>query len=503
MTTDFIVVTPDDAVEFNDVYRNVTGSAGYIACNNLYSRLVLNEWSDIHPYPDLATHWECLDGARRWRFHLNQAARWHDGMPLTAHDVHYTHTHAIANGYTGGRMLKDVAAIEIVNDHTLDYHLKGPNSGFLVMLGNFVWTHILPAHLYEGTDWATNPHNLDPVGSGPFRFAEWIPGDRIVMEAVKDHWGPRPEIDRLILKIVPDRDECVRMLARGEAHYFPQDTLTKDRLPLLEGATAGIELMLDRGPGQALLDFNQAQDRWKDVRARRAIAQAVDRSEIDALGDPGISQAWDHYLLASTDWAFNAEAKAPAHDLAGAEELLDEVGMTRGADGRRGHLRLYYMDTFDGHRPLARIVADQLDRVGFDVTWSGLSSVDWANTITRDRDFDLIIIGGSMTPDPEIMSTKYSTGGDNNVGGHANPEVDAAFQRAREALTIPERGEHYRELQTVLARDVEYVPLFWYGTYFARSTDFFGWSDQVAYTVPWWHWGRIRPVATADRVAAG
>ncbi len=494
MTIDFIIVTPDDAVEFNEVYRNVTGSAGYIASNNLYSRLVLNEWSDINPHPDLATHWECLEGARRWRFHLNQAARWHDGTPLTAHDVYYTHSHAITMGYTGGRMLKDVAAIEVVNDYTVDYRLKEPNSGFLVMMGNFVWTHILPAHLYEGTDWATNPHNVSPVGSGPFRFVEWVPGEHIIMEAVKDHWGPRPEIDRIIMKIVPDRDECVRMVARGEAHYFPQDTLTKDRLPLLENPTANIELMLGKGPGQAVLDFNQGQDRWKSIRARRAIALAIDRSEIDQLSDPGVSTAWDHYLLSSTDWAFNAEAKAPAHDLVEAEKILDESGISRDTRGSRGPLRIYYMNTFDGHRPLAEIIANQLGVAGFEVSWEGLSSVDWAQKVGRERDFDMVIVGGSMTPDPEILSTKYSTGGDNNIGGHANPDVDAAFRAAREAMTLSERGVHYRHLQTVLARDVEFVPLFWYGMYFARSTDFFGWSDQVGYTVPWWHWGRIRPV---------
>src|SRR5690625_7706560 len=81
MVTEFVIATPHDAVEFNDVYRNTTGSAGYLACNNIYNRVVLNEWNEINAFPDLATHWECLDGARRWRFHLNQAARWHDGTP--------------------------------------------------------------------------------------------------------------------------------------------------------------------------------------------------------------------------------------------------------------------------------------------------------------------------------------------------------------------------------------------------------------------------------------
>lgn len=492
MTIDFVVATPHDALEFNDVYRNTTGSAGYLACNNIYNRVVLNEWYDINPHPDLATHWECLDGARRWRFHLNQAARWQDGTPLTAHDVVYTHSHAKKMGYTGGMFLDDVAEIVEVNEHTVDYCLSRPNSGFLLMIGNFIFAHILPAHLYEGTDWATNPHNLQPVGSGPFRLAEWIPGEAVIMEAVKDHWGPRPEIDRLILKIVPDRDECVRMVARGEAHMVPQDTLTKDRLHLMDGAR-NAEIHTRRGPGMALLDFNHNDPRWQDSRVRRAIAHAIDRTAIEPLGDPGISQAWNHYLLGSTEWAFNRDATAPPHDLARAEELLNDAGVLRDASGSRGPLRLFYMDTFHGHLPLAQIVSKQLAALGFEVPVAGLSSPEWARRVRDEQDFDLIVIGGAMAPDPEITRTKYSSTGRNNMAGHRNSDADAAYAAARTATTLAERGQHYRRLQEVWARDVEWIPLFWYGIYYPRSTEFFGWADQLGWSIPWWHWGRIRP----------
>lgn len=494
MTIDFVVATPHDAVHFNDVFRNYTASAGYIVCNNIYNRMVLTEWYNFSgSYPDLATHWEMLDGARRWRFHLNQAARWQDGEPVTAHDVAYTHTHVMEKGYTGAMFLTDVDWIEVINDHTVDYHLKSPNAGFLVQLGNFIFSHFLPRHLYEGTDWETNPYNLKPVGSGPFRLVEWEKGEQIIMEKVKDHWGPQPEIDRIILKIQPDRDECVRMVVREEAHFFPQDTLTRDRLHLVEGAD-NIEVTRGVGPGMALLDFNHGTGAWDDPRKREAIARAVNRTKLKELGDPGVSQEWDHYLLATVDWAFNPDAKAPAYDPEAAKALLDEAGLEVGEDGTRGHLKLYYMDTFFSHRLLAAIVKESLEAVGFTVTYDGLSSMDWSQKVRKDHDFDLIIVGGTMAPDPEITSTKYSSTGRNNMAQHHNADVDAAYKAAREALTREERGKHYKELQAVLARDNEYVPLFWYGMYYARSRKFFGWADQLEYSVPWWHWGRMRPV---------
>lgn len=500
MATEFVVATPIDAVEFNDCYRNYTGSAGYLVCNNVYNRVVLNEWYNPNAFPDLATHWEALDGNRRWRFHLNHSARWHDGTPLTSHDIAYTHSEAIAKGYEAGRFLTSVDHIEEHNRFTVDYHLKEANAGFLTQLGNFIFTHILPAHLYEGTDWATNPHNLNPVGSGPFRFVEWVPGDHILLEAVKDHWGPQPEIDRVRIRIQPDRDECVRMVCRGEAHCVPQDTLTFDRLNLLEGATAPIRLDGSRGPGMALLDFNHSKPLWHDRRVRRGIAAAVDRSRFTALADPGVADPWDNYWIGSVEWAFNPDARAPAHDPDLARRLLDEAGLAPDESGVRLSVNLYYMQMFYAHRLLAQAVCESLAEVGVVATPVGLTSVEWKTTLLAgdNPDFDMFIVGGGMSPDPEVTSNKYSSGGGANIGRHHNPDVDALYDAARSAAPRSERGRLYRELQAVWARDVEWVPLFWYGTYFPLSRRFFGWSDQLDCSVPWWHWGRIRPVDPTD-----
>jgi peptide/nickel transport system substrate-binding protein len=124
-----------------------------------------------------------------------------------------------------------------------------------------------------------------------------------------------------------------------------------------------------------------------------------------------------------------------------------------------------------------------------------LSSVEWSKRIRKDHDFDLIIVGGTMAPDIEITATKYASNGLNNMGLHHNKDADAAYEAARTAVTRQERGAHYRRLQEIWRRDCEFVPLFWYGTYYARSKRFFGWADQLDYSIPWWHWGRIRPVS--------
>ncbi|MFI1196400.1 ABC transporter substrate-binding protein [Micromonospora sp. NPDC020750] len=489
---DFIVEVPAPAVEFNEVYRNFVGSAGYFVANNIYSRLVVFDTGSPAAYPDLAEHWEMAPDARTLRFQLNRHARWHDGEPVTAEDVAYTHLTALANGYHAASFLHDVQDIEVLGPHELRYVLRQPNAGFLAQLGNLVFAHILPKHLYEGTDWATNPYNQQPVGSGPFRFVEHVPGERVVLEAWDGYWGPRPQIDRVILDIEPDLDEAVRKVADGRAHYLVQDVLTFPRLHLAEGSEVA-SVWRKRGPGIAVLGFNHTQDRWHDRRARAAVAHAVDRRRLIPLSDPGWSEPYPHYLPRSVDWAFADDATAPAFDPAEAVRLLDAAGITSaGAD--RPTLRLAYMRNFTGHAGIAAAVAEDLRAVGLDVEVAGLDSPTWARQVAGDAEFDLTISGGNMVPDPEITASRFETGGGRNHARLSDPEADACYAAARATIDPARRGEHYRELQRVWARNVDWVPLFWYAAYYLRSDSFFGWPDQVGFRVPFWHWGRIRPV---------
>ncbi len=490
--TDYTVVVPADATEFNESYRNYVGGAGYFVANNIYSRLVITEVGGAASYPDLADHWECLDGARRWRFHLNRNARWHDGRPVTAHDVAYTHTHAKANDYHAASFLAPVERIEEIDDHTVDYHLVAPNAAFLTLMGNFAATHILPSHLYEGTDWATNPYNQNPVGSGPFRFVEHVRGEKITMEKWPEYWGPPAGVDTVTLLIEPDLDECVRMIADGRADYAPQDVLTMKRLPLAAGSTHA-SVYRERGPGVASFGFNWRDQRWHDRNLRLAIAHAIDRSRLARFADPGWSEPWPHYFPGSS-YAIARDVVAPAHDPAEAERLLDSAGFPRGADGTRMTLRLVYMSTFDGHAGLANSVADDLAAVGITAVVDGLDSPTWSDEIGRDRRFDLSISGGNMMPDPEITASRFSTDGQRNHTGLSNPRADAAYVAARSTTDKAARIEHYAELQRAWRDDVSWIPLFWYCIYLFRSNDFFGWSDQLDFRVPFWHWGRLRPV---------
>lgn len=96
------VAIPFDTESFNEVHRNYTGVGGYYAANNIYSRLVvLDVFESGEISPDLAERWDTHDNGGRYVFHLNRAAAWHDGAPVTAEDVVYTYTEVLKHATTG------------------------------------------------------------------------------------------------------------------------------------------------------------------------------------------------------------------------------------------------------------------------------------------------------------------------------------------------------------------------------------------------------------------
>jgi len=491
MPAPFVVVVPTDAIEFNEVYRNFTGSGGYFVANNIYSRLVLHGTKSPAVFPDLASHWEVLDNARRFRFQLDPAALWHDGEQVTAHDVAYSHLHAIENNYHASAFLTGVTGIEEIDEHTVEYTLEEPNSGFLTQLGNFAFTHILPAHLYEGTDWATNPYNLKPVGSGPFRFVEWVPGEHIVMERFDDYFGPRASMDQVIIKITPDREEALRLVSDGEAQYMVEEILTPDRLadfPPTEKAA----LHYEPTPSITFLGFNHEQERFTDERLRRALAHAMDRSLLEEM--PGYGTSIRSFFPPILEWAYNPDSEVVDSDLAEAERLLDEVGLVRGEDGIRAHFEVRYLAMFDGFRGIASVIEKSLAAVGITITAVGLSSPDWTDQVTRGGQFDLLITGGNMLPDPEITASRFESTGKRNYHRYSSERTDAAYKAGRSTMDRASRAAAYRDLQQGWADETAIIPLYWGSIYMLRSRTHFGWSDQLDSRIPFWHWGRIREV---------
>lgn len=477
---------------FNEVYRNYTGGGGYFVANNIFNRLVN---IDIHGtgtiHPDLAERWEVLDGGQTYRFHLREAL-WHDGRPLVAEDVQETYLTAIREGYRAAASLGDVDDVVVRAPRVVDIMLTRPNSGFLAQLAIFVWTHILPAHVYANTDWATNPGNDSPIGTGPYRFREWRRNSHVRVDANPRYHNGSPAVDAIDFRVLADVAEAIDMLKSGDIDFCTQD-IPCNRFAELS-AVDGVSLTKSRGNALGHITFNIARRPWGDVRARRALAMLIDR---EAIAADVCSRAVPapYAYLEHVDWAFNPNAMFPSYDQGRAERLLDEIGLTPDGDGIRLRGTLVCRDLFPYWHAASLSLARTLKAVGIEMVVESLDAETWSTRVQDARDFDLLVDGLGIGPDPVLFEEVLRSDSVLNVGSYRNIELDELFRRGKAAQSRQERADAYRAAQTLIASDLPRVHLLRHGHHLGFRDRWRGWSwdPEVGGKLPAWSLESVRP----------
>jgi peptide/nickel transport system substrate-binding protein len=183
---------------------------GFSPTSNVYSHLVAIDWGvnkGTGAYGDLAESWSTSQDGKTITFKLHKNAKWHDGKPVTGHDVKFTFDMIIRKKYPAFVVLKNVRDITVPDDHTVVMTLNDPEVGFVPMLAQVsTWTaKIYPKHLWEGQDgFDSGPHVNAPIGSGPFKFSRWEKGGLVELEANKDYFRGAPKVDRLVFRQMTD-----------------------------------------------------------------------------------------------------------------------------------------------------------------------------------------------------------------------------------------------------------------------------------------------------------
>lgn len=422
----------------------------FITHAGVYDRLVEVNFETGDVYPDLAEEWTVSDDATKLTFKLHPDAKWHDGEPATSADVAWTFNKINDEQSWQSTVLSVIENIETPDDHTVILNLKEPNAALLSRLGELNAPVILPKHIYEGTDWTTNEANNAPIGTGPFKFVEWVKGSHVELEANTEyHWG-RPYIDHLIMRFIPSQAVDMAALESNEIHYMSQSPPFGELERLSENSN--LKVILEKRVLPIWVAFNLRREPWDDVRMRRALAMATDEQDISKRVYFGYGPvAKGAYLSAS--WAYNPDALEPTYDPDEAERLMDEAGYPRGADGNR--LSITIVDSITmGFAETNQVMKEQLAKVGIDVT---IQSIEWGSfteVVLKKYDFDIALVGGGHGPDPDTFSNFVETGKIRNSMGYSNSRVDELFQLARSSGDIEQRKQYYYEIQEIIVEEL-------------------------------------------------
>ncbi|CAH0200199.1 ABC transporter substrate-binding protein [Roseomonas sp. CECT 9278] len=437
------------------------------------------------PQPDLAESWTVAPDGLSVAFRLRTGVRWHDGHLFTAEDVKVGFEHILLRFHARARagLAPAIAGIDTDGALGVTFRLHRPHPALLRQL-DVTEAPILPAHLFAGTDPATNPANLRPVGTGPFRFDSHRRDDQVVLLRNPDYFRPGlPRLDRLVFRIIPDANTQVNALLANEvdmlARVAPPDaarlrgrgvTLTETR-----AAAGGSNCVMTLG-------FNLDRALPGNIALREALALGIDRQRMVDQVAFGQGRVADAPIASGIAWAHRAGALAAwAPDAAEANRRLDAAGLRRGPDGLRASLDILHFPAFARWSEMLR---QQLAPLGIALRVRMLDPAALAQAVFARRDFDLALISYCNGTDPEIgvrrmvHSAAIGPVPFSNAAGYRNAEVDALFDRAASLPEDAARGDAYRAAQAILARDLPYLWLV--------ETDFTAaWRDSFADFAPW------------------
>ena len=419
---------------------------------------------DLKPLPVLAKSWTISPDGLVYTFNLEPDVTWHDGERFTADDVVFSTTKMLPETHARWRGMYDrCKEITAIDPHTVRFVLKQPFGAFIsAFLQN--GCPMMPKHIYDGKgDFRSNPANATPIGTGPFKLAEWRKGSFIRLARNDKYWKPgQPYLDEIVYEVVPDSAQRVAaiessrvdMVQNNDIEYFDVPRL-KD-LPQLDFFTKGNEAISPI----SWKDINLRLPKFQDKRFRKAMMYALDRQFIVDNLYFGLGKVANGPIATSARYYDDATLVKYPYDPQRAIALMDEMGLKPDPRGIRQHVNIIALPYGEVWTRQAELVKQQFGKVGIDVT---IETTDAAGFLQRDSnwDFELCFNFLSQFMDPALgvartyISSNIRKGViSTNVEGYSNPEVDDLFARAAVTPSEQEAQKLYSQVQHIISDDV-------------------------------------------------
>ena len=452
-----------DAKRLNPIIANDSASG---AINDLVFNGLVKYDKDIRLVGDLAERWTVSPDGKTITFYLRKGVKWHDGAAFTAEDVLFTYKKLtdpmVATPYSSSYM--DVQRAEAVDSHTFRVTYKEPFSPALES-----WAiGIIPKHLLYGKDINTDTFNRNPVGTGPYRFKEWVSGQKIVLEANNDYFEGRPNIDLYIYRIIPDNTTMFQELLSGGVDMMGLSPIQYLRKSETRRIRWNYRKFRYPANVYTYMGYNLLSPLFSDVRVRRALSYAIDRQSIIDGVLLGLGRACTG-PFSHVSWAYNESLDPYPYDPKRAMGMLDEAGW-KDSDGdgirdKNGRPFRFTILTNQGNNErirTAEIIQQNFKVIGIDAK---IRVMEWQAFLEQvdNRTFDAIILGWSLGRDPDLYDIWHSSKtkkGEYNFVGYKNSEVDRLLVKGRRTFDINKRRKIYNRIHEILADEQPYAFLY-------------------------------------------
>ncbi len=388
---------------------------------------------DMEIGPGLATSWEWIgDDDDRLRFTLREGVTFHNGEPFNAEAVRFTFERLLGEEGAAGPQQANYTSIdhvEIVDDYTVDLVLGSPDPVLITKLAGYGAMIVPPGYV---TEVEPETFNRSPVGTGPFKVVEYVPDDRLVLEANLDYFRGPPQVERVVFRFISEPSTRVAELQAGRVDVVQGVPIS---LAASVDRTAGVSIVPVGSPTVSSLRFNHCLAPTDDVLVRRALAHAIDREGIieailEGYGTPIAS------FQSSMSFGYDPDLAPYAYDPERAQALLAEAGVAPGSS-----IQVDFIGTDAIFREVAQAVASMLEAVGLQANLVTHETNTYYNDmVPNNRVGHLYFSGwGGWTLDFDNTAyLLYSTGQFWNPC-FSNEEVDALLASQRATYDQAER----------------------------------------------------------------
>jgi ABC-type transport system substrate-binding protein len=420
--------------------------------------------------PGLAESWDLSEDGLEYTFHLRKGVKFHNGREMTSADVKWTYEKYLDpdTGYLYKGDFDAIKKIDVIDDYTIKLTIGKPNAAFLAGIASGI-KPIMAKEMYK-----INEDGLleliKPIGTGPYKYVEWVQDDHFTLEAFDDYWAGAPNVKKIIFKIVPDETVRLAALATGELDII-RTPPTNDLIEYIQNPTDdGYVLDVMRGT-QFLsynLTLNNVEGPFTDKRVRLAVMYAVDRSAYPKIITKGIAENANGSWPKGNIW--ESKVEPPARDLEKAKQLLAEAGYPNGLE-----ISVLTANVADVDK-VAEIAQAQLAQIGMKLN---VDVVEVGRYFDRESkmDWDMKTGAHSLSIDPVLLWNLVLRTNSPAwwwMGNYGDAEMDALLDQGELETDLAKRQEIYRKVYKKMQDDAGMIWLHNYPITYGYRSDIEG-----------------------------
>jgi peptide/nickel transport system substrate-binding protein len=441
--------TMDPAMHRSRINENVV--------RNVFDALV-NQDQSLKPVPELATSWEQVSPTQ-WRFHLRPGVKFQNGEPFNAGAVKFSIERVLDPKQASPRasLLSMISAVTAEDDNTVLIDTDGPAPTLLAELSV---NEIVPPDYVKKVGDAEFAKK--PVGTGPFKFQEWVPNERVVLKANDDYWGGRPKVDTMVFKPIPEDSARIAAVQSGDvqiAAEIPAD--------LAKSLTGNVTAKSVRGTRIFFLAMNVTKPPFDQTPVREAVNKAIDRDTIVKTIYQGFARPLNQPAFPEMV-GYDKGFQGYPYDKQAASQVLQGLGPVS-------------IDVSEANKTLAQAVAGQLQAAGMTVAVNVLEDQAFDDATEKGASQAYIDSWGVAEGDADVIFERHfwsPARKDAFYTGYANPRLDELIQRGRSTESGQERESIYAEATTQVMADAPWAPLVNPDEIYGVSTSVHGWEPS-------------------------